>query len=118
MFSLISSNVTRAQLRSSSTRIPSLKIIGVAAITLLAAGNSLANAAENASRLASEQHAWAVVLPRGALARHTMDEKANARRGPRISSPDSAVSAWVIPTDENLMIARYTRRLLDGEGPR
>jgi enoyl-[acyl-carrier protein] reductase I len=28
------------------------------------------------------------------------------------------VSAWVIPTDENLMIARHTRRLLDGKGPR
>jgi acetate kinase len=44
-----------------------------------------------------------------------LDEEANAKGGPRISSPDSAVSAWVIPTDENLMIARHTRRLLDEE---
>ena len=28
------------------------------------------------------------------------------------------VSAWVIPTDENLMIARHTRRLLDREEAR
>lgn len=42
-----------------------------------------------------------------------LDEDANARGGPRLSRPDSAVSAWVIPTDENLMIARHTRRVLD-----
>ena len=42
-----------------------------------------------------------------------LDEGANARGGPRISSPDSSVSIWVVPTDENLMIARHTRRLLD-----
>jgi acetate kinase len=48
----------------------------------------------------------------------TLDEEANAKGGPQISSPGSAVSAWVIPTDENLMIARHTRRLLDAEGPR
>jgi len=47
-----------------------------------------------------------------------LDEKANAEGGPRISTAGSAVSSWVIPTDENLMIARHTRRLLDGEGPR
>ena len=48
----------------------------------------------------------------------TLDEKANAKGGPRISTPGSVVSAWVIPTDENLMIARHARRLLDGKGPR
>ncbi len=48
----------------------------------------------------------------------TLDEKANANGGPSISSPGSAVSAWVIPTDENLMIARHTRRLLDREKAR
>jgi acetate kinase len=46
----------------------------------------------------------------------TLDEKANAKGGPRISSPNSAVSAWVIPTDENLMIARHTSRLLGADG--
>jgi acetate kinase len=45
----------------------------------------------------------------------TLDEEANAKGGPRISNPGSRVSAWVIPTDENLMIARHTRRLLDEE---
>lgn len=44
-----------------------------------------------------------------------LDEEANAKGGPRISNPGSSVSAWVIPTDENLMIARHTRRLLDEE---
>ncbi len=37
-----------------------------------------------------------------------LDEDANASRGPRISTPDSKVSAWVITTDEELMIARHT----------
>ncbi|HTW53671.1 MAG TPA: acetate/propionate family kinase [Stellaceae bacterium] len=42
-----------------------------------------------------------------------LDEAANQTGGPCISSPGSAASAWVIPTDENLMVARQTRRLLD-----
>ena len=37
-----------------------------------------------------------------------LDEAANERRGPRISDPGSPASAWVIPTDEELMIARHT----------
>ncbi|HXX12442.1 MAG TPA: acetate/propionate family kinase [Burkholderiales bacterium] len=37
---------------------------------------------------------------------------ANASGGPRISSATSKVSAWVIPTNEELMIARHTRRVL------
>ena len=41
-----------------------------------------------------------------------LDEGANAQHGPRISTGDSAVSAWVIPTNEELMIARHTARLL------
>ena len=41
-----------------------------------------------------------------------LDEAANAARGPRISKPQSKVSAWVIPTNEELMIARHTRSLL------
>lgn len=43
-----------------------------------------------------------------------LDEGANAAGGPKISSDGSRVRAWVIPTDEELMIARHTRRLLDG----
>ena len=41
-----------------------------------------------------------------------LDEEANARRGPRISSTISKVSAWVVPTNEELMIARHTASLL------
>jgi acetate kinase len=41
------------------------------------------------------------------------DETANATGGPRISPARAAASAWVVPTDENLMIARHTRDLLD-----
>jgi acetate kinase len=41
-----------------------------------------------------------------------IDPGANARKGPRISSAPSRVSAWVIPTNEELMIARHTGRLL------
>ena len=43
-----------------------------------------------------------------------LDEAANAAGGPRISSLPAAASAWVIPTDENLMVARHTRAALDG----
>ncbi|MFP2926773.1 acetate/propionate family kinase [Pyxidicoccus sp. 3LG] len=41
-----------------------------------------------------------------------LDEQANARGGPCISRPGCRVSAWVIPTDEEAMIARHTRRVL------
>ncbi|HVO45723.1 MAG TPA: acetate/propionate family kinase [Steroidobacteraceae bacterium] len=41
----------------------------------------------------------------------TLDESANAANGPRITTDSSAVAAWVIPTNEELMIANHTRRL-------
>jgi acetate kinase len=41
----------------------------------------------------------------------TLDEAANEAGGPRISRDGGEVSAWVIPTDEELMIARHTCRL-------
>jgi acetate kinase len=41
-----------------------------------------------------------------------LDAEANAIGAPRISSPGSKVSAWVIPTNEELMIARHTGSLL------
>jgi acetate kinase len=41
-----------------------------------------------------------------------LDEAANRDNKERISSPGSRVAAFVIKTDENLMIARHTRRLL------
>ena len=41
-----------------------------------------------------------------------LDPAANAAGGPRITTADSPVSAWVIPTDEERMIAIHTRRLL------
>jgi acetate kinase len=37
-----------------------------------------------------------------------LDPGANRHGGPRISSPQSPVSAWVIPTDEERMIAEHT----------
>jgi len=37
-----------------------------------------------------------------------LDASANAANGPRISTPQSKVAAWVIPTNEELMIARHT----------
>ena len=41
-----------------------------------------------------------------------LDVAANEKRGPRISTPGSRVAAWVIPTNEELMIARHTRSLV------
>jgi len=42
----------------------------------------------------------------------TLDAAANTKDGPRISTPASRVAAWVVPTNEELMIARHTRRLI------
>jgi acetate kinase len=41
-----------------------------------------------------------------------LDVTANVAGGPRISTAASRVSAWVIPTNEELMIARHARSLL------
>ena len=41
-----------------------------------------------------------------------VDSEANRSGGPRISTKASRVSAWVLPTNEELMIARHTRRLV------
>jgi acetate kinase len=43
-----------------------------------------------------------------------LDERANDGHGPRISTAGSRTAAWVIPTDEELVIARHTRSLLAG----
>ena len=42
-----------------------------------------------------------------------LDEEANAKGGPCISRAGSRATAWVIPTNEELMIALHTRRLLE-----
>jgi acetate kinase len=41
-----------------------------------------------------------------------LDEAANRAGGPRISTPDSRVGVWVIPTDEERMIAEHTLALV------
>jgi acetate kinase len=41
-----------------------------------------------------------------------LDPVANENRSPRISTHQSTTSAWVIPTNEELMIARHTGSLL------
>ncbi len=41
-----------------------------------------------------------------------LDHEANTRRVARISADGSAVSVWVIPTNEELMIARHTSAVL------
>ncbi len=42
----------------------------------------------------------------------TLDEAANDRHGPRISASESRVAAYVIPTNENIVIARHTMELI------
>ena len=42
----------------------------------------------------------------------TLDEAANERGGPRISAGGARVAAFAIPTNEELMIARHTRRVI------
>ncbi len=57
---------------------------------------------------------------RAAICRHlgwlglTLDAAANARHGPRISQADSRISAWVIPTDEEKVIAQHAWTLAAG----
>jgi acetate kinase len=41
-----------------------------------------------------------------------LDAESNERHGPRISRTERAVSAWVIPTNEEMVIARHTASLL------
>jgi acetate kinase len=41
-----------------------------------------------------------------------LDEEANAHDGPRLTHPDSPVAAWVVPTNEEAMIAEHTQRVL------
>jgi acetate kinase len=57
-------------------------------------------------RRACEQAGWLGI---------ELDDAANARGVARISAPGSKVSAWVIPTDEDLMIARHTWHLTEGD---
>jgi acetate kinase len=44
------------------------------------------------------------------------DPEANDRNGPRISTEDSKISVWVIPTNEELMIARHAAALVSAQG--
>jgi acetate kinase len=44
-----------------------------------------------------------------------LDGAANTAGAVRITMPDSKASAWVIPTNEDLMIARHTWRLTEGD---
>jgi acetate kinase len=41
-----------------------------------------------------------------------LDEEANRAGGPSISAAAGKAAAWVVPTNEELMIARHTRRVL------
>ncbi|MDX1375196.1 MAG: acetate/propionate family kinase [Burkholderiales bacterium] len=60
------------------------------------------NAAAIRARVMADA-AWLGVKP---------NARANAKGGPRISAARSRVAAWAIPTNEELMIARHTRRVL------
>lgn len=44
----------------------------------------------------------------------TLDAAANDAHAARISASESRVSAWIVPTDEESMIARHLQRLLGG----
>ncbi|APW39692.1 acetate kinase [Rhodoferax koreense] len=47
-----------------------------------------------------------------------LDEAANQAHAARISTPGSRVSAWVIPTNEELMLARHAQALLAAKNNR
>lgn len=54
------------------------------------------------------------VLRRAEWLGFRLDAAANSSGGPRLTTADSPVSAWVIPTNEEKMIAIHTRELLAG----
>ncbi|HEY0418688.1 MAG TPA: acetate/propionate family kinase [Acetobacteraceae bacterium] len=56
-------------------------------------------------RLAAERLAWLGVA---------LDAAANAANAPRISLPESPVAVLVVPTDEEMMIARHTVSVISG----
>jgi acetate kinase len=58
------------------------------------------------------------VCARSAWLGFDIDEAANAAGGPRLTKPDSGTSAWMISTDEDLMIARHTWRLFRAQSQR
>ena len=41
-----------------------------------------------------------------------VDDEANAANSARINARESSIGIWVIPTDEELMIARHSRALV------
>jgi acetate kinase len=45
-----------------------------------------------------------------------LDDTANTAGAAKITTPNSTASAWVIPTNEDLMIARHTWRLTEDAG--
>jgi acetate kinase len=78
---------------------------------------NLLDSSEPDARLAVDYFVYQAAKQIGALAASAwlgidLDEEANRARGPRISRPASRVSAWVIPTNEELIIARHTGMLL------
>jgi acetate kinase len=44
-----------------------------------------------------------------------LDAAQNARGGPKISAPSSKVPVWIIPTNEELMIARHTKSVIGAQ---
>jgi acetate kinase len=58
----------------------------------------------------------AQVVHDGAWLGLTLNEAANAVHGPRITTTDSRIPAYVIATDEELMIARHTKVTLGADG--
>jgi len=62
------------------------------------------------------EHAAAIregVVRRAAWLGAELDVEANGKGGPLISAASSRISAWVIPTNEELMIARHTRETVE-----
>jgi acetate kinase len=63
------------------------------------------------------EHAASVrarIVDGGAWLGLELDPAANARHARRITTPDSDVPAYVVPTNEELVIARRTRALVAG----
>ena len=110
MRTLLASEDPRAQARDRPVRLPHSARAGLAR---RGAGRAGCDRVHRRHRRARGRHPRARV-PRRGLARRGARRRRECKGGPRISAPASRVSAWVIPTNEELMIARHTRALLAG----
>ena len=109
MRTLLASDEPRAHARDRPLRLPHRPRAGLAC---RGAGRARRARVHRRHRRARRGDPRARVPRRGVARRRARRRPRTPSGGPRISTAASRVPAWVIPTNEELMIARHTRRLI------